>query len=412
MAVLLCPLANRALPVATAHDAPHLGPALNLSAPVAPDANHQADVAHNAARSEYLVVWHSAGSGGRGEVWARRVAASGQPLAWFSVSTGETSRFRPAVACNPDDDEYLIVWMWDVHGDRSRYEIWGHIVSGDGAARGAEFPIAPWPEHSFWSPRVVWNPEHQQFLVLWNAWASGEGKWDNAGYAILDKDGAVLSASRVSSDGQPHDADVAYCAGAGRYLVVWTAGDTPLQGDIRAALVDGASGAVLTDPGLVTVSAAEEDQLAPSVTANQGDRFLVVWQHAAPGTCFRWQVRGQALDSTGALAGSQLLLADSAHDETLPTVAARPGVGLDYVLVWQRNLPAGQASVWARRGSGATALVAEASGWLYQYPTVSWGGSHGLLVYEGQPGEGSEVNRHIHARRWVPDVVWLPIVLR
>ncbi len=50
---------------------------------------------------------------------------------------------------------------------------------------------------------------------------------------------------------------------------------------------------MVTPPGEFTVNAATEDQRMPAVATNQQHRYIVVWEHAYPGPCCDWDIRGQ-----------------------------------------------------------------------------------------------------------------------
>jgi hypothetical protein len=191
---------------------------------------------------------------------------------------------------------------------------------------------------------------------------------------------------------------------------MWTAAD----GDIRAARLGGVSGQVVTPPGVFTVNAVTEDQLLPAVATNQQHRYMVVWQHAYPGPCCDWDIRGQELDANGNLVGGTLIISQSLDDETSPDVAARPGTGRQYVAVWQQTSSTGEvirATQWGDvyRGPFDVAVVAF---WNNENPTVAAGSAGYLIAYEGDATGDPTVYRHIYGRIWWPEAVYLPLVLR
>ena len=71
----------------------------------------------------YEFVWHNTWPGGNHDIYARRVSGDDQILSWFAVSAGSNDRTQPAVTYNATNDEYLIVWMYNVNGDGTTFEI-------------------------------------------------------------------------------------------------------------------------------------------------------------------------------------------------------------------------------------------------------------------------------------------------
>jgi hypothetical protein len=253
-----------------------LDPEIQISLPTSPECDRYVPaVAYNYQHREYLVVWHNKWSGKR-DIYARRISENGQLLSWFAVSTGTNDRVQPAVAYNATNDEYLVVWMYDVNGDGSTYEIWGRTVAWNGSSMGSEFQIITWPNRTFWTPSVAWNSLRNKYMVVWNALDATTSLPTDVAHAILSDSGTKLYGAVITTADQPHQADVTYNVAADEYLVVWRRMWTAADGDIRAARLEGFSGAVVTPPGVFTVNATTEDQLLPAVATNQQHRYMVL----------------------------------------------------------------------------------------------------------------------------------------
>lgn len=393
-----------------------LGSEIRISAPTSPECDRYVPaVAYNWIHREYLVVWHNTWPDGHRDVYARRVSESGDLLSWFAVSAGPNDRAQPAVAYNAANDEYLVVWMYNANADGSTYEIWGRIVAWNGAYLNPEFQIITWPNRTFWSPDVAWNSYRNEYLVVWSAHETATLTPTDVAHALLAADGTKLFGTIITSANQPHQADVTYNVAADEYLVVWRRMWTPGDGDIRAARLSGDSATVVNPPGEFTISAPTEDQMLPAVTTNQQHRYLVVWQYAFPGPCCDWDIRGQELDVTGGLVDDVIYVAGSTDDETAPQVVARPGSGRQYLAVWQRTTTAGEA-IWARAWGDAGAIyygeIAAAAFWNNASPSVAAGRPSFFITYEGDAAGDPTVYRHIYGRRWVPNAVFLPLVVR
>jgi hypothetical protein len=392
-----------------------LGGEIQISLPTTPECDrYQPSVAYNWVHDEYLVVWHNAWPDGHQDIYARRVSHSGQLLSWFSVSAGANDRVQPAVAYNASTDEYLVVWMYNANGDGSTYEIWGRTIAWNGAYQNPPFQIITWPNRTFWTPRVAWNSIRNEYLVVWSAHDATTLTPTDVAHALLAADGSKLFGTIISSAEEPHQADVTYNVAADEYLVVWRRMWAPADGDIRAARIAAGPGVVVDPPGVFTIDAPEEDQQLPAVTTNEQHRYLVVWQHAFPGPCCDWDIRGQELDVNGNLVGSVFSIASTTDDETSPAVVARPGPVRDYLVTWQRTASTGE-EIWAYHRKDATIEVfdvAASAFWDHESPAVAWGRVAPLIVYEGDSQGDPTVYRHIYGRRWVPNAVHLPLVVR
>ncbi|MBN1993564.1 MAG: hypothetical protein JW953_12765 [Anaerolineae bacterium] len=395
--------------------APRLGGEIQISLPTTPECDrYKPSVAYNRLHDEYLVVWHNTWPNGHRDVYARRVSASGQLLSWFAVSAGTNDRAQPAVAYNATNDEYLITWMYNANGDGSTYEIWGRTMAWNGSYMNSEFQIITWPNRTFWTPRVAWNSYRNEYLVVWSAYDATTLTPTDIAHAILSNNGTKLYGAIISTAGQPYQADVTYNVAADEYLVVWRHMWTASDGDIRAARIDAGPAVIVNPPGEFTINASEEDQLLPAVATNQQSRYLVVWQHAYPGPCCDWDIRGQELDVNGDLVGSAFFIAGSTDDETSPAVAARPGIDLDYLVVWQASTSTGEhIFAYHRRGDNIGVFeVAAAAFWDHESPSVAWGQGDSLIVYEGDSQGDPTVYRHIYGRMGWPEAVYLPLILR
>jgi hypothetical protein len=392
-----------------------LGGEIQISLPTSPECDrYKPGVAYNWVHDEYLVVWHNTWPDGHRDIYARRVSESGQLLSWFAVSTGPNDRIQPAVAYNATADEYLVVWMYDVNGNGSRYEIWGRTIAWNGAYQNPEFQIITHSDRTFWTPRVAWNSIRNEYMVVWSAFDATTFLPTDVAHAILSPSGTKLFGAIITDAYQPHQADIAYNVAKNEYLVVWRRMWAAGDGDIKAARLGGFSGQVVTPPGVFTINALTEDQLLPAVTTNQQDRYMVVWQHAFPGPCCDWDIRGQELDVNGNLVGSPFFMAASTDDETSPAIVARPGTGRDYLAVWQRSSSTGE-EIWAYHRKDAhieVFEVAAAAFWDHESPAVAWGRVASLIVYEGDAQGDPTVYRHIYGRRWVPNAVYLPLIVR
>ncbi len=217
-------------------------------------------VVHNPVRDEYLVVWSADDSSavlrnGETEIFGQRLDANGQGVGAndFRISSmGPDSdplfdASKPAVAFDPDRDEYLVVWEGDdlsVVGAEGEQEIFGQRLGGDGLEVGADdFRISDMgpdldPLFDAASPAVTYVSAQHEYLVVWDAddnVVTVDSETEIFGQRLDAATGAEVDENdfRVSDAGPDlnglfdasHPA-VVHSAALHRSLVVWQADDT------------------------------------------------------------------------------------------------------------------------------------------------------------------------------------------
>jgi hypothetical protein len=129
----------------------------------------QSDLAYNRSRNEYLVVWQQRFSGGKYDVYGRRVKMSNgvgvQGSAFPIAATSADDEFSPAVAAIPtvpNAGQYLVAWERDSGFDSDTQ---ARAMSGTGSLSFiVSLANTPWSEHS---PAVAGCESCQQFLAVW-----------------------------------------------------------------------------------------------------------------------------------------------------------------------------------------------------------------------------------------------------
>ncbi|MBW2733736.1 MAG: hypothetical protein JRH20_15215 [Deltaproteobacteria bacterium] len=184
---------------------------------------------------------------------------------------------------------------------------------------------------------------------------------------------------------------VAY--GDGQYLVAWQAGRV-MKGDIVACRVD-AEGKV-KDATPVVISAAADDQEAPSVAFGQGT-FLVVWQDLRGGKDYdtyaaRVSPEGKVLDPAG------ILISGGEGNQSSPRVIFD---GTSFVVAWEDHRSMKRYEIYAARVSpegevlDPEGVLIASHSWLDRFSPalsvtekpgevlVGWNGR----IYPGVPGD-------------------------
>jgi hypothetical protein len=272
---------------------------------------------------------------------------------WSSPAMNE---MHPDVAYNPVDDEYLVVFDWDFHGGGDR-DVMYVLVHPDGYAGPMPLEVAEDPAFDDAHPAVAYNPDDGNYLVVWER-SDATAVPQIFGAIITETAGVPFY---IAVGNAPHRSpDVAYSSVAGRYLVVWEDHGVGwiMPPDIRGASYDG------TGADLQSIHIAPEPnvgtslQARPAVTAHATlPRWLVTWEDSRTEVTTGIDIYGQQVAfaaSVLSLYGGQVAIGAQAGNAQAPDVAwgaAGPGEG-EYLTVWSEG-----GWVFARRvGADSTLL--------------------------------------------------------
>jgi hypothetical protein len=264
------------------------------------------EIAYNSTDNYYLVVWHGddiSGSlvDGEFEIYGQLInAATGEELGTdFRISymgaDGDTDfvAYDPAVAYDSVNNQFLVVWQGDFSDGEK--EIYGQRINAETTAFiGGNFRISDVGADlddttDANNPEVAYNPNSQQFLVVWSA---DETNNQNEIYG-----------QRIAADG--------------------TAKGT---NDFRISNV--------------TTVNASYDAVNPAVTYNSKDNeYLVVWRSDA-GVVGEEEIYGQRISAAGAELGSDFRISNMGPDNNASYGAADPDVAFntttnEYLVVWE-----------------------------------------------------------------------------
>ncbi len=215
------------------------------------------DVAYNSIDDEYLVVWvgHSPTTAVNvnNDLYGQRIAGATGALLGSNLALRAPDTVNevpghsldvgfPAVAYNPAAGEYLVAFMGDVFVNDDS-DIFAQRVDGvTGMPVGVEFRVSemgtqatPGNPFSVNLPRVAYNGDADEYLVVWTGDDSVDEKIEVYGQRLTAATGAAVGTDdfQISFSGDPSDtdfgpnlfADVTYNPRNREYLVVW-------QGDV------------------------------------------------------------------------------------------------------------------------------------------------------------------------------------
>ena len=381
-------------------------------------AAEEPDVAYNARRDEYLVVWRGDDSAGplvddEFEIFAQRLSAAGDEVGADDrrISDmgpdGDTAYTaeNPDVTYNPTSDQYLVAWEGDddtgplVEGEE---EVFVQRLSATGAQVGANdrrvSDMGPNGDAAFSAdnPAVAHDSRSNQYLVAWEGDAAAgplvEGEFEIY-VQRLGVNGAEqgLNDRRISDMGPDGDDDfeahvpsLAYNPASGEYLAAWEGGDdTGLlveeEFEIYTQRLAASGAQVGTNDRRISRMGPDGDNgfdaIEPAVvTGTRANEYLVTWggeDDAGALVSDENEIYAQRIGPDGAEIGDDDVRVstmgvdgDDRSDAIQPAVAYGSQAN-EYLIAWHGDPAPPQANdefeVFARRfGAGPPATVCKA----------------------------------------------------
>ena len=396
---------------APATSVPHLGGEIVISA--LENEQYLPAVAYNWKHNEYLVVWHNKWGGGGRDIYAQRITSGGELKSWFAVTAGPNDRAQPSVAYDPVNDRYLVVWIYDVWGDGSDWDVYGRFIPWNGpSASLPEFSICTWATKQ-WNPKVAYARAQEEFLVVWwtehpsvPAYVSGRRVFaDGSGFP--PGDGFTIAVHATENRVSP---DVAYNLARNEYLVTC---DNAF--DIYAVRLRGDG--VALGGGEFGVAGWPDTEIRPVVAAcDAADQYLVAWQSLQPAGHYDLYARFVTGDGTP---DSVHLIYDTPVGEVEPDIACNLN-GRQYLVVWQEQYSSavGPYGVWGRlvypdRSMGAAfGIIAPIGGITAEFTNPAVAGGHTNYLVAWEHDRAGTSYQDIHGQLISPYAVFLPLVVR
>ena len=393
----------------------HLGPEIIISARDSEE--HLPAIAYNSKHNEYLTVWENEWGGGYHDVYAQRISASGQLLSWFALTTTH-SQTSPAVAYDPDQDRYLVVWAYDTYGNASDWDVFGRFVPWNGPPDPTAFLICNWPS-SQQQPAVTYNSVRKEYLVVWKdavvpSTISARRVLGIGGFP----DGGAWTLSPTTPQNRDSP-DVTYNLHRNEYLVTWDIEINPGDRDIRGIRLRG-DGTALTGGNPPVVG---EFRIADYIGANEwtaavaacaaADQYLVAWQSDDGTGGADYAIYARYLNGE-AVPGNLKPIDDTPYHDLNVALDCNPA-GNRYELAWQTYLPGlgygirERAALPSETLSVKSWVVAPAQACDRVFPAVGGGQVGFLVAWEHQ--RDTTGNRDIHGRL-LQYGAYLPLLLR
>jgi len=225
-----------------------------------------------------------------------------------------TASFDPRVAFDPDHEEFLVVWS--NAQDVDTVGVAARRIGLDGSL-GTHFPVVSIADEEHAHPALAYNSQHAEYLVAWEFFVPGTAASYHVLGSLISWDGATVGspftiASGTEANLYPH---IAFNPHDDEYLVVTLNLGSGWQ-DIHARRIDGngswAGGATVTTSGN---GGATRPRAAFSP---EQDAYLIAYSNLSPSTGHRAAVgKIAAPDLAGVSDLPEILIVDDPVDEVL-----------------------------------------------------------------------------------------------
>ncbi len=243
---------------------------------------------------EYLVVWQVDAGHGNTDIWARHVALR-PDFRWldeaFVVASSNKPELAAALAYNPLDDEFLVVYEYAYN--ENDHDILAQRVAGSADAPtpliGAALPVGVTTGNEQ-SPDVAFLAATGQYLVVYemdaDVWARRVARPHQGDDFLGDE--FPVAADLGSSESQ---AAVTAAEEPGYFLVSFTYAFSPDDDDIHAQRVRGErhAGEDLLGSGFSLAYSANREKTSTLAYSSSARAFIILWQEMLP---FNTDVRG------------------------------------------------------------------------------------------------------------------------
>lgn len=410
--MLIAPAAapGKALAVTTVTG--RMSPQVQISTPHTPDTDRfSPQAAYNTARREFLVVYGNQVSSNQ-IIQGQRVDSHLNKIGGeFNITMGGLYDWAPAVAYNSQEGVYLVVFAHDVSAahDLSQCDIQGQFVNWNGALLGSNFTIQTWEGVNFVYPKVAYNHQRNEYLVVWKAKNINDHS-TAIGMKILLNNGSTWYGTILASDGNPDTPDVIWDPIHFQYLVVWEYFNSQNKLAIAADLHD-TYGNRLTPPGILKIAGDANNDYSSPHPAYSNDWYGIVMEKKYSPTDH--DIYSSFIFFNGSSVLGPVAVDASVFDDGYPVIAGAPvgSGGQEFIILFNRAVDNGY-SAWMRPitaylAGEARPVCNSFSYWDCHALAIAKGGAGYLMLYFLD-----SVTRHVFGRMFWQFNLNLPTVLK
>lgn len=302
----------------------------NLIISTADDWQRDPKAAYDPITDKYLVVWEDLRIDSDDEIYAQLVNADGSMAgSEFTVSSATNDQSNPEIVYNSSSSQFLVVFD-DDRLVESDVDIYGKLVNADGSMSGTDFPIST-PSENQLIPVVAYNSTNNQFLVVWWDKRNQDTNWGDIYARLVDGDGTMDGSDfpiSTTSNADQFSPAVAYDPNSNQYLVVWE--HDVYDTDIYGRLVNADQSFVGPE---FPISSGSYEHTDPAVAFDaNNNRFLVAWSDS-----YGWDnIHAQLVSADGSMDGEKLELATGKGDFFYPDTAFNSSMK-QFLVVWRHE---------------------------------------------------------------------------
>jgi hypothetical protein len=306
--------------------------------------------AYNPAEDEFLAVWSQ--DDGRGpDLFTKPLGANGLPKGGpakagsLLVRSGSSKpaaahdpRVSPAIVYNPDEQEYLVVWSQQ-HGEPAGFDLVGLRVSSRGFAAGEPRVLVGLPGDQG-HPAVAYRADPPSYLLVYD---DNSRDIDEVWAVRVRPNGVPVGSPFLLVRGPANAHDPAVAVRTDGFLVAWV-DDRNANSDIYARWVNENGLPIGGSQGQVyPLRMSPEDEIAPALDPSSGQLVYTVFDPATGMDVLGVQLYGNGGTRGGRTIGIVVPVADQAD----PAVALNVGRS-ESVIVFSDNR-SGQLDLYAVR---------------------------------------------------------------
>jgi hypothetical protein len=320
-------------------------------------------VAYNQRRNEFFVVWEDDRDDyDRGiDVYGQRLDTGGRRLgSEFRISGGDAIgwQLRPDVGYDSINDRYLVVWQDGRNLHTSADDIYGQLLTPELDRIGWNFRISGSnATESEWAPAVAHNPVEDQWLVVWSDYRNFDTRASDIYGQRFTGDGGRLGynfrisdTAGVAAEGFP---DAAFNPFDNEYLVVWhdDRNETTRDTDVYGQRLDDLGRGLGSNLRISGPKAIDYDARAAVTYDRSADEYFVVWIDRRKDATRGLDIWGQRLSADAERLGWNLRISGwkATADEFAPAVAHGTAHHA-YLVVWEdtRSEPTRSSDIYGR----------------------------------------------------------------
>ncbi|MBE2200349.1 MAG: hypothetical protein IAE79_17170, partial [Anaerolinea sp.] len=314
-------------------------------------------VAYNPDADEYLLVWQDYRSGADWGIYGQRVAADGALRDEnFIIADGAYNQQFPRIAYG--DGVYLVTWRHYPGTSTYYYDAYASVISGTGGVLVNNIPISA---RSGLNDRetptdVIYNPTVGRFLVLWQDYRTGY--WNMWGRLVAANGsmGAAAQITFITNKNETNGAG-AYNPINNQFIVLYeyeaqTGGQKDIRGR-RINVVGSQTLSVLSGETIYVATGSADQGAVDVVYAAVAGQYLAVWQDNRQAATNGYDLYGRAISAGGSV-GAEFAITTLAASEQNPRFA--DGVDAGTLLIWQRYNTGTSWDLYAHALSGSGQL--------------------------------------------------------